>query len=130
MNPDRHMNKWFFLSIVIFAGGSSGLLAAGENHEAKDVNVESYHVSGTYQIGGEGRWDYVTVDPAAGLLYVTRQTHVQILKENGGGLVADLPDTPGAHGVALATDVARGFVSSGQGNSVTIFDLTTNKALG
>ena len=51
-------------------------------------------------IGGEGRWDYVAVDPAAKLLYVSRQTHTQVIREDSGEVIGDLKDTPGVHGVA------------------------------
>lgn len=89
-----------------------------------------YHVSKTLPIGGEGRWDYAIVDPAAKLLYVTRQTHVQVINTQTGAVVADIRDTPGVHGVALAPDLGRGFISNGQGGSVTVFDLETHKELG
>ena len=89
-----------------------------------------YHVTGTWKLGGEGRWDYAIVDPAAKLLYVTRQTHVQVVSTETGKAVADIKDTPGVHGVALAPDLNRGFISNGQGNSVTVFDLKSHKELG
>jgi DNA-binding beta-propeller fold protein YncE len=123
------MNKPPFALIVLISSLCTTALAAGKDGDAKIATVESYHVSGTFQIGGEGRWDFITVDPAARLLYVPRQTHVQALKEESGELVADLPNTPGVHGVALAPEFNRGFISNGTGNSVTIFDLKTNKAL-
>ena len=89
-----------------------------------------YHVSTTYQIGGEGRWDYVSCNPATKLLYISRQSHVQVVNETNGAVVADVKNTPGVHGIALAPDLNRGFISNGQGNSVTVFDLKTNKEIG
>lgn len=89
-----------------------------------------YHIAKVFNLGGEGRWDYATVDPAAKRLYLSRQTHVQVVDTDSGKLVADLPDTPGVHGIAIAPDLDRFFTSNGQGNSVTAFDRKTNKALG
>src|SRR5690242_16853767 len=110
----------FVLGIVFTA---SHALAADESHG-------EYRVVKTMVIGGEGRWDCVTIDPATKLLYVPRSTHTQIIDTESGKIVADLSDTPGVHGVALAPEVNRGFTSNGRSNSVTIFDLKTNKALG
>jgi DNA-binding beta-propeller fold protein YncE len=90
----------------------------------------NYQIVRVMPIGGEGRWDYVTVDPATKLIYVSRQTHTQIIREDSGEVVGDLPDTPGVHGIALAPDLNRGFISNGRGNSVTIFDVKTMKVLG
>jgi len=89
-----------------------------------------YAVAKTLHVGGEGRWDYVVIDPKARLLYVPRQTHTQILNADTGDVVADLKDTPGVHGVALVPEAKRGFTSNGVGNSVTVFDLKTHQVLG
>ena len=98
--------------------------------ETSHPAVQGYHVSQTLKIGGEGRWDYVTIDPKTQLLYVPRQTHVQIIKAQSGEVIGDLKDTAGVHGVALVPAVNRGFASNGQSNNVTVFDLTTRLALG
>ncbi len=98
--------------------------------EAPKPEVGGYHVETTWKLGGEGRWDYCIVDSAAKLLYVTRQSHVQVVSTETGKVVADLTGTSGCHGVALAPDLNRGFISNGQGNSVTVFDLKEHKVLG
>jgi YVTN family beta-propeller protein len=41
----------------------------------------------------------------------------------------DIPDLSGIHGVALAPELGRGFISNGGDNSVTIFDLKTLKKM-
>jgi len=43
-------------------------------------------------------------------------------------LVAEIPDTPGAHGVALVPDLGIGFTSNGRENTSSVFDLKTLKA--
>lgn len=76
-------------------------------------------------VGGEGRWDYLTVDPAARRLYLSRSTHVMVLDVDSGKVVGDLPDTQGVHGIAIVAELGRGFISNGGANTVTIFDLKT-----
>jgi len=89
-----------------------------------------YHVVGDIKIGGEGGWDYLTVDSAARRLYVSHATHVAVVDVDAGKVVGDIPDTQGVHGIALAPELNKGFTSNGRANSVTIFDLKTLKAIG
>lgn len=88
-----------------------------------------YHVIKKLQLGGEGYWDYLTVDDAARRFYVSRGTHVMVVDLETGKLAGDIPDTPGVHGIALAPEMNRGFISNGQSNTATIFDLITMKVL-
>jgi YVTN family beta-propeller protein len=89
-----------------------------------------YHVIGEVKVGGEGGWDYLTVDGAARRLYVSHATHVAVIDIDTLKVVGDIPDTPGVHGIAVAPDLNRGFVSNGRSNNVTIFDLKTLGVVG
>jgi hypothetical protein len=89
-----------------------------------------YHVVGEIKVGGDGSWDYLTMDGAARRLYVSHATHVAVVDVDSGKVVGDIPDTPGVHGIAIAPELNRGFVSNGRGNNVTIFDLKTLKTIG
>src|SRR5438132_10227078 len=89
-----------------------------------------YHVTGDIKIGGEGGWDYLTADSTARRLYVSHATHVVVVDLDAGKVVGDIPDTPGVHGIALAPELNRGFISNGRSNNVTIFDLKTLKLIG
>jgi DNA-binding beta-propeller fold protein YncE len=82
------------------------------------------------KIGGEGGWDYLTMDSQARRLYVSHATHVVVVDPDAGKVVGDIPDTPGVHGIALAPNLNRGFVTNGRGNNVTIFDIKTLKSIG
>jgi len=84
-----------------------------------------YHVIGAIKIGGEGGWDYLTVDSAAHRLYVSHATHVVVVDTSSQKVVGDVPDTPGVHGIAVAPELNRGFISNGRGGNVTVFDLKT-----
>lgn len=83
------------------------------------------HVIQTWKIGGDGGWDYLEIDPDAHHLFISRATHVIVVDTGSGKQVGDIPDTPGVHGIAVAPDLGRGFISNGKEGTVTIFDLKT-----
>ena len=81
-------------------------------------------------VGGEGGWDYLTVDSDARRLYVSRGDRVVVLDLDKETVVGELPDTPGVHGVAVAPELGKGFTSNGRNSTVTVFDLKTLKPTG
>jgi DNA-binding beta-propeller fold protein YncE len=90
-----------------------------------------WSIVNTFQIGGGGAWDYVTVDAENHRLYVPRTTDTMVIDTESGKVLADIPGQKRAHGVALVPRVGRGFISDGGGNgAVVIFDLKTNVVLG
>src|SRR5271169_3912777 len=89
-----------------------------------------YHVIKTYKLGGDGGWDYLTLDGPSNRLYISRSTHVIVIDAHSGQSVGEIPDTPGVHGVALAPELGRGFVSNGREGTVTVFDQHSLKVLG
>lgn len=89
-----------------------------------------YHLLAKKVLGGEGFWDYLTVDPVARRVYISRGTHVMVVDADTYEVVGDIPNAEGVHGIALAPDLGRGFVSDGRAGQVTIFDLKTLKTLG
>ena len=88
-----------------------------------------YHILNEIKIGGEGGWDYLTVDSPGHRLFVSHATHVVVVDVEKNTVIGDIPDTPGVHGIALAPELNKGFISNGRGNNVTVFDLKTLKAL-
>src|SRR5215212_2873948 len=97
---------------------------------AQDMPGASYHVVKKIPVGGDGGWDYVTVDTAGNRLFVTRGTHVQVIDLATDKLVADLENTSGVHGVALAYDLGKLFTSNGRDSTVSVFDLRTLEPAG
>jgi DNA-binding beta-propeller fold protein YncE len=89
-----------------------------------------YHILSEIQLGGEGGWDYLTADSGGRRLYVSHATHVVVVDLDSQKVVGDIPDTPGVHGIAVASELNKGFISNGRGNTVTIFDLKTLKSTG
>ena len=80
-----------------------------------------YHLVKKVVLGGDGGWDYFTFDPATHRIFIARGTHTMVVDPEGK-LVADIPNTQGAHAVEFAPDLNRAFTSNGSGSSVTIFD--------
>jgi DNA-binding beta-propeller fold protein YncE len=96
---------------------------------AAPASSGGYSVIKKIPLPGTGSWDYLTVDEAARRLYVSHGTQVEVLDIDALTVVGSIPKTPGVHGVALAPETGRGFVSNGQANNVTIFDLKTLKPI-
>ena len=93
--------------------------------------AQSWAVTKTFQIGGEGGWDYITADPDTHRLYVTRTTHTMVIDSDTGKTIADIPGQKRSHGVALVPAAGRGFITDGGGDgAIVVFDLKTNAILG
>jgi YVTN family beta-propeller protein len=90
---------------------------------------ESYSIVKKIPIPGQGSWDYLTVDEAARRLYVSHGTQVEVIDVDSLAIVGNIPNTLGVHGIAIAPELGRGFVSDGQSSTVTIFDLKTLKPI-
>ncbi len=92
--------------------------------------AEGYKVLNKIKIGGTGGWDYCSMDNAARRLYASHGTSVEVVDVDAGKVVGSIPQLHGVHGIAVAADLNKGFISNGQSNSVTIFDLKTLAKLG
>lgn len=118
------------LAVVGLMSLASAILFLGTLQGYSIVSGASgYHLVKTIPIGGDGGWDYCIVDSIARRVYVSHATHVVVLDADTDAIVGDIPDTQGVHGIALAPDLGRGFVSNGRANTVTIFDLKTLKTI-
>jgi YVTN family beta-propeller protein len=93
------------------------------------ASAEGFTVTKKIPIPGQGSWDYLSVDEGARRLYVSHGTQVEVLDVDSGAIVGKIENTPGVHGIAIARDLGRGFVSNGQASTVTIFDLKTLKTI-
>jgi hypothetical protein len=80
-------------------------------------------------ITGEGGWDYLSFEAESNRLFIARATRVQVIDPDSGSVLGEIADTPGVHGIALAGELGKGFISNGRDNSVTMFDLKTLKTL-
>lgn len=78
-----------------------------------------------WNIGGEGRTDYIVAEAGTGRVFVSRQTHVMVVDGMTGKVLGDIPNTPGMHGIGMAPKANHGFTTNGGDSTVTMFDLKT-----
>jgi YVTN family beta-propeller protein len=110
---EASLKKWLILCACVVGTIGASFAAAG------------YRLLRTIPVGGTGGWDYLTVDETGQRLFVSHETQVEVIDLASNSVTGKIPDTPGVHGVALAPEDGRGFVSNGQASTVTIFDLKT-----
>jgi len=111
------MQKAARISLLLLATVALAAGAAGSD----------YKVVKTWKLGGDGGWDYLTADGDGHRLFIARATRVMVVDTASGKLLAEIPDTPGVHGIALDYDIGRGFISAGREDTVTVFDLKSLK---
>ena len=115
------MRKIHFISILILACSCLSVLAQ---------TTSNYKIANKFHIEGNGKWDYLSIDDATSRLFVSHETEVNVLDVKTGQNLATIPDTKGVHGIALATDFNKGYISCAKNDSsVTVFDLTTLKTI-
>lgn len=107
----------------LLAGLAAGAAAAAESAPEKMSVLQQW------KLGGQGGWDYLTLDSSARRLFVSRGTHVDVVATDSGKIIGTIPDTNGVHGIALAEDLKRGYTSNGKADSVTVFDLDSLKVI-
>lgn len=94
------------------------------------LSAQGYHVARSFQLGGDGGWDYVALDTARQRLFIARQNRVMVVDPATGRVEADIPGLNRAHGIAFAYEAGHGFATSGADSTVTMFDLRTLQVLG
>jgi len=87
------------------------------------------HIIKTFHLASPGGWDYIEVGPVNDWLYVSHGTQVNILNKKNGDSVGVIENTTGVHGIAFDVANKKGFTSNGKINTVTVFDMNTNKVL-
>jgi DNA-binding beta-propeller fold protein YncE len=89
------------------------------------TGATTYKIVTRYAVPGTGGWDYLELDAAARRLYISHATQVEVLDADNGKLVGTIPDTPGVHGIAIASAFHHGFTSNGREDKVSMFDPKT-----
>jgi DNA-binding beta-propeller fold protein YncE len=90
---------------------------------------KSYKLADRAKLGGEGGWDYLTYDDQGNRVFITRGTHVIVVDAKTLKQTGDITGLQGVHGVALAHDLGKGYISSGGDNMLVIFDLKSLSVL-
>ncbi len=109
---------------TLLAGSAAVLMAAAP------AQGPAYHVSARRVIGGEGGWDYITLDSRHHRLWITRGDHIQVIDPATGTVDADIPGFKRAHGVAFAYDAGRAFATSGADSTIRVIDLASHQVVG
>jgi DNA-binding beta-propeller fold protein YncE len=109
-----------YMSVPALAA-AIGLLSGAAAPQA----LPHYQLQQSVQLGGEGGWDYLTFDAQGQRLFIARGTHVEVIDTEHLTAVGQIADTPGVHGVALAPELGRGYVSAGATSTIVVFDLKT-----
>jgi DNA-binding beta-propeller fold protein YncE len=114
------------IGALIMVLGSISLLVAA---------AKPYHLLKKYSFGAaEGStreyFDYITVDSAARRVYVSHGTEVKVIDADSGAVVGTITGLKLVHGVAVANEFGRGFISDGAQGKVILFDLKTLQITG
>lgn len=116
---------------VVSLEHESAAAEAGEAAaESQATSGSGYHVAHTFQLGGEGGWDYLTLDTASNRLFMGRSDRVMVVNPSNGKVLGQVPGFHRAHGVAIDYAAGRAFATSGADSTVVIFDPATLKVLG
>ena len=110
------MNRW--INRLMVTAALAGAVVSGKAYAQAPFKVEA-----RWTIGGEGSWDYLTVDSAAKRLYIAHQTKVDVIDLATGKQIGAVIGLTRCHGVILSPDGKTGFVSDGGANAVVAFDL-------
>ena len=94
------------------------------------AQTSQYPVIKKISLPGTGGWDYVTIDDNARRVYIAHATQVEVIDADSYEPVGVIPNTLGAHGVAVASEFGRGYITAGKADAVIIFDLKTLKKIG
>ncbi len=108
---------------------SLGLVVGALAALALPAAAQSYHVTATWKLGGDGGWDYISLDTVQHRLFVGRQDRIMVVSEATGALLGEIPGFVRAHGVAFAYAAGHGFATSGGDSAVRMFDLNTLQIL-
>jgi len=115
-----------FLVVLGFAAP----LIAGAARPRQGSSPVNYHLVKKVVLGGEGGWDYLGFDAQNRHLFVSHATQVLVINPDTYKVVGNIPNTPGVHGIAVAPELNRGFISDGRADEVTVFNLKTLKTIG
>jgi DNA-binding beta-propeller fold protein YncE len=96
---------------------------------AAQTRTPQFRQVNKFIVGGEGGWDYIRYDAAAHRLFIAHGNRILVVDAATGQQIGALA-SHGAHGIALVSELNRGFFTNGRVGTVTAFDSKTLKPLG
>lgn len=124
----RHSTIGRLARSLLASGMSLGISVCVTTQAA--AQTASYHAVATYQLGGDGGWDYIALDTVRNRLFIARSDRIMVVDPDMGTLLGEIPGFDRAHGIAFSYATGHGFATSGADSTVTMFDLATLKVLG
>lgn len=106
----------YFLTCIL-AGANLVSIAQNKNSTYKIVN--------NFSVEGDGGWDYIAIDESTGRLFISHGLSTNVIDSKSGKLLGTIQDTKGVHGIAIAQEENKAFISCGKDSSVTIINLAT-----
>jgi hypothetical protein len=67
-----------------------------------------YKISTKIVIGGENRWDYLSVDKTSNRLFVSNNTKVHVIDLKSNTVIGELSGLSGVHGIDFAPEFNKG----------------------
>lgn len=108
---------YFILMIILFLPVELSAQSSG------------YKILGTIDIGGEGGWDYLSIEQSSSRLFVSHSDKVIVVDLNTNSVVGEIEGLHGVHGTAFVPDLNKGFITSSKDSSVVVFNLKTLKVI-
>ncbi|MDE3136121.1 MAG: YncE family protein [Acidobacteriota bacterium] len=121
----------FSLSVTVGAAGNHAARRASAPLPAvAAAGASGYHLLKSIPIPGDTFWDYLKFQPSTRRLFITHGNHVVVVNVDTDKIIGDIGGMEAIHGVVLAPEFNRGFVTDGRAAKVWIFDLKTLKVIG
>jgi DNA-binding beta-propeller fold protein YncE len=111
---------------ALIAGALTGLMTAAwapGTALASPAASPQYHITHRLNLPGDEGWDYLTFEPGGERLFISHGSEVLVVDTRSLKVVGTIPDTPGVHGIALAPELGRGYISAGRAGAIVVFDL-------
>jgi len=86
---------------------------------------QPHKITKKINVAGDGSWDLLTIDEPAQRLYLSHSSVVNVIDLKTYQAIGAIAGTKGVHGIAIASDLNKGFTSNGKDTSVTIFNSNT-----
>jgi DNA-binding beta-propeller fold protein YncE len=104
---------------------AAGLLCLAAFAAAHAATAPHYRIVKQVPLPGDEGWDYLTFEQGGHRLFIAHGSRVLVVDTDKLTVAGEIDDTAGSHGIALAPDLGRGYISAGRANAIVVFDLRT-----
>src|SRR5438552_13095424 len=96
------------------------------------ASAADYELVADHKLGAPNFWDYLTYDTQGKILYVAHIDKVEALDVKSGKSLGHVGPFHDTHGIAIASDLSKGYADSGDDGVVKVFrlsDLSVTKTI-